>query len=154
MYKSVTEGKFSEALRQVQTILHIIPLTVVDSRREVDELKELISIARQAAPAYIVLRLCLPVRQEGYHGQPSLVMSNSSVRAAKVPFRGGRRRSVAFLCQCRCQLRRSQRSISKKPENFQPAPDKGPMKGVCLTLASLAAGSTARRSAWSWHARR
>lgn len=46
MYRSVTEGKFSEALRLVNQILHIIPLTVVDSRREVDELKELISIAR------------------------------------------------------------------------------------------------------------
>jgi len=46
VYKSVTEGKFSEALRQVNTILHIIPLTVVDGRREVDELKELLSIAR------------------------------------------------------------------------------------------------------------
>lgn len=46
MYRSVTEGRFSEALRQVNTILHIIPLTVVDSRREVDEVKELISIAR------------------------------------------------------------------------------------------------------------
>lgn len=46
MYKSVTEGKFTDALRQVNTILHIIPLTVVDSRRGVDELKELLSIAR------------------------------------------------------------------------------------------------------------
>jgi coatomer protein complex subunit alpha (xenin) len=46
VYKSVTEGKFSEALRQVNTILHVIPLTVVDGRREVDELKELLSIAR------------------------------------------------------------------------------------------------------------
>ena len=46
MYKSVTEGKFTDALRQVNAILHIIPLTVVDSRRGVDELKELLSIAR------------------------------------------------------------------------------------------------------------
>ena len=46
VYKSVTEGKFSDALRQVNIILHIIPLTVVDSRRGVDELKELLSIAR------------------------------------------------------------------------------------------------------------
>ena len=52
MYRSVTEGRFSEALRQVNTILHIIPLTVVDSRREVDEVKELISIARSVLPGW------------------------------------------------------------------------------------------------------
>jgi coatomer protein complex subunit alpha (xenin) len=51
VYKSVTEGKFSEALRLVNVILHIIPLTVVDGRREVDELKELLSIAREYSTA-------------------------------------------------------------------------------------------------------
>ena len=49
MYKCVTEGKFSEALRQVNVLLALIPLTIVDTRREVDEVKELISIARCAA---------------------------------------------------------------------------------------------------------
>ena len=48
MYKAVTDGKFGEALRQVNTILAIIPLTVVNTRHEVDELKEVISIARCA----------------------------------------------------------------------------------------------------------
>jgi coatomer protein complex subunit alpha (xenin) len=48
MYRSVTEGKFSEALRQVNVLLALIPLTTVDTRREVDELKELISIAKYA----------------------------------------------------------------------------------------------------------
>lgn len=33
---------------QVDTLLALIPLTVVDSRREVDEVKELISIAKCA----------------------------------------------------------------------------------------------------------
>ncbi len=51
MYKTVTEGKFSEALKQVNTLLALIPLIVVDQRREVDDLKELISIARFVAPA-------------------------------------------------------------------------------------------------------
>ena len=46
IYKSVTDGKFSEALRLVHAILHIIPLTTVETRKEVDELKELIEIAR------------------------------------------------------------------------------------------------------------
>ena len=48
MYRSMTDGKFSEALRQVNALLAIIPLTVVATRHEVDELKELISIARSA----------------------------------------------------------------------------------------------------------
>ena len=46
VYNSVTAGKFSEALRLVHAILHIIPLTTVETRKEVDELKELIEIAR------------------------------------------------------------------------------------------------------------
>ena len=66
MYRSVTEGRFSEALRQVNTILHIIPLTVVDSRREVDEVKELISIARS-------------VPQRGQGGQAGLGFSGRRV---------------------------------------------------------------------------
>ena len=44
----MTEGKFSEALRQVNGILWAIPLTVVESRREVDDVKELLSIAKCA----------------------------------------------------------------------------------------------------------
>lgn len=46
-YKATTEGKFSEALRLFLTILHTIPVIVVDSRREVDEVKELIGIAKE-----------------------------------------------------------------------------------------------------------
>nr|CAD1835098.1 unnamed protein product [Ananas comosus var. bracteatus] len=46
-YRATTEGKFPEALRLFLNILHIIPLIVVDSRREVDEVKELIEIARE-----------------------------------------------------------------------------------------------------------
>lgn len=48
MYRAVTDGKFGEALRQVNMILAIVPLTVVNTRHEVDELKEVISIARCA----------------------------------------------------------------------------------------------------------
>ncbi|KAK9839869.1 hypothetical protein WJX81_007554 [Elliptochloris bilobata] len=47
MYRTVTEGKFSEALRQVNSILWSIPLTVVESRREVDDVKELLSIVKE-----------------------------------------------------------------------------------------------------------
>jgi len=46
-YKLVTEGKFTEALKVFTRLLHIIPLTSVDSRKEVDEVKELIAICKE-----------------------------------------------------------------------------------------------------------
>jgi coatomer protein complex subunit alpha (xenin) len=46
-YKATTTGKFTEALRLFLGILHTIPLIVVDSRREVDEVKELIIIVKE-----------------------------------------------------------------------------------------------------------
>uniref|UniRef100_A0A7N0UVQ8 Coatomer subunit alpha n=1 Tax=Kalanchoe fedtschenkoi TaxID=63787 RepID=A0A7N0UVQ8_KALFE len=46
-YKATTAGKFAEALRLFLSILHTCPLIVVDSRREVDEVKELIIIVRE-----------------------------------------------------------------------------------------------------------
>ncbi|KAK6916617.1 WD40 repeat [Dillenia turbinata] len=46
-YKVTTAGKFTEALRLFLSILHTIPLIVVDSRREVDEVKELIIIVKE-----------------------------------------------------------------------------------------------------------
>ncbi|XP_074313237.1 coatomer subunit alpha-1-like [Silene latifolia] len=46
-YKSTTAGKLSEALGIFLGILHTIPLIVVDSRREVDEVKELIIIVKE-----------------------------------------------------------------------------------------------------------
>ncbi|XP_042451740.1 coatomer subunit alpha-1-like [Zingiber officinale] len=46
-YRATTDGKFPEALRLFLNILYTIPLIVVDSRREVDEVKELIEIARE-----------------------------------------------------------------------------------------------------------
>ena len=45
-YRATTDKKFSEALRLFLTILHTIPVIVVDSRREVDEVKELIGIGK------------------------------------------------------------------------------------------------------------
>lgn len=46
-YKATTAGKFSDALRIFLGILHTIPLIVVESRREVDEVKELIVIVKE-----------------------------------------------------------------------------------------------------------
>ncbi|CAN6480928.1 unnamed protein product [Victoria cruziana] len=58
-YKATTDGKFSEALRIFLNILHSIPLIVVESRREVDEVKELIVIAKE-----YVLGLRMEVRRK------------------------------------------------------------------------------------------
>ncbi|KAK8522144.1 hypothetical protein V6N13_115119 [Hibiscus sabdariffa] len=46
-YKATTAGKLTEALRLFLGILHTIPLIVVESRREVDEVKELIIISKE-----------------------------------------------------------------------------------------------------------
>lgn len=45
-YRMVTEGKFADALRAFNAILHVIPLVVVDSRKEADEVRELLAIAK------------------------------------------------------------------------------------------------------------
>ena len=47
MYRLVTEGKFGDALKAADGLLAAAALTVVGSRREADELKELITIARE-----------------------------------------------------------------------------------------------------------
>ncbi|PUZ58521.1 hypothetical protein GQ55_5G515600 [Panicum hallii var. hallii] len=64
-YKATTEGKFPEALRQFLSILHTIPLLVVDSRREVDEVKELIEIVRE-----YVLGLKMEVKRKEMKDDP------------------------------------------------------------------------------------
>ncbi|KAK3013678.1 hypothetical protein RJ639_009648 [Escallonia herrerae] len=46
-YKATTAGKLTEALRHFLGILQTIPLIVVETRREVDEVKELIIIAKE-----------------------------------------------------------------------------------------------------------
>lgn len=53
-YKAVTEGKFAEGLRLFSAILHVIPLIVVETRKEVDEVKELMTIARDYTIAMLV----------------------------------------------------------------------------------------------------
>jgi coatomer protein complex subunit alpha (xenin) len=47
MYKAVTEGKFSDALKIATRMLLTIPLTIVDTRKEVDEVKELLVIVKE-----------------------------------------------------------------------------------------------------------
>ena len=50
-YRKVTEGKFSDALNLFVNIIHSITLLSVETRREVDEVKELLAIARDYAVA-------------------------------------------------------------------------------------------------------
>ncbi|CAA6671832.1 unnamed protein product [Spirodela intermedia] len=58
-YKATTEAKFAEALRLFLAILHAAPLIVVEQRREVDAVKELIDIVRE-----YMLGLKLEVRRK------------------------------------------------------------------------------------------
>ncbi|KAL6527457.1 hypothetical protein OROGR_016547 [Orobanche gracilis] len=46
-YKATTAGRFSDALHLFLAILNTIPVVVVETRREVDEVKELIVIVRE-----------------------------------------------------------------------------------------------------------
>ncbi|XP_062098492.1 coatomer subunit alpha-1-like [Humulus lupulus] len=64
-YRATTNGKFQEALRLFLSILHTIPLIVVDSRREVDEVKELIIIVKE-----YVLGLQLELKRKESQGDP------------------------------------------------------------------------------------
>lgn len=45
-YRSVTDGKFGDALTRFTSILHMVPLLVVDTRKEVDDVKELLAITK------------------------------------------------------------------------------------------------------------
>lgn len=50
-YKTTTEGKFGEALKLFVSIIHSIAVLLVESRREVDEVRELLGIAKDYAVA-------------------------------------------------------------------------------------------------------
>ncbi|GMH13468.1 hypothetical protein Nepgr_015309 [Nepenthes gracilis] len=64
-YRATTAGKFTEALRLFLSILHTIPLIVVESRREVDEVKELIIIVKE-----YVLGLKIELKRRETRGDP------------------------------------------------------------------------------------
>ena len=53
-YKTITEGKFTEALRIFLSILQVIPLVVADASKKVDDVKELLEIAKEYV---LVLRI-------------------------------------------------------------------------------------------------
>jgi len=59
-YKLVTEGKFSDALRAFLRMLQVIPLMAVESRKEVDEVKELVGICKE----YVIALRCELKRKE------------------------------------------------------------------------------------------
>ncbi len=64
-YKLFTDGKFSNALQAFNQMLWTIPLVVVTSRKEVDEVKELLTICRSAAHTHNLIptstiALCSP----------------------------------------------------------------------------------------------
>ncbi|KAI3761230.1 hypothetical protein L1987_51642 [Smallanthus sonchifolius] len=64
-YKATTAGKFTEALRLFMSVLHTIPLIVVESRREVDEVKELVIIVKE-----YVLGLKMELKRREFKDNP------------------------------------------------------------------------------------
>mmetsp|Transcript_31726 Transcript_31726/g.82114 ORF Transcript_31726/g.82114 Transcript_31726/m.82114 type:complete len:1227 (-) Transcript_31726:281-3961(-) len=64
-YKTVTEGKFTEAYKLFEGILLTIPLLVVETRKEVDEVKELLTIAKN----YLVA-LKIEIKRKEYKDDP------------------------------------------------------------------------------------
>ncbi|XP_024970079.1 coatomer subunit alpha-1-like [Cynara cardunculus var. scolymus] len=64
-YKATTVGKFTEALRLFMGILHTIPLIVVESWREVDEVKELVIIVKE-----YVLGLQMELKRREFKDNP------------------------------------------------------------------------------------
>eukprot|EP00850_Spirogloea_muscicola_P013255 SM000089S23811 [mRNA] locus=s89:157950:162915:- [translate_table: standard] len=104
-YKTTTEGKFTEALKQFLAILHMIPLVVVDSRKEVDEVKELLGIAKEYA---LALRIELKRKE----------MKDDPIRTAEL---------AAYFTHCNLQPThlklslQSAMSINYKQKNFATA---------------------------------
>ncbi|KAH0755995.1 hypothetical protein KY290_026265 [Solanum tuberosum] len=76
-YRATTSGKFSDALRLFLSILHTIPLIVVESRREVDEVKELIVIVKE-----YVLGLQMEVKRKESKDNPVRQQEASNLSSA------------------------------------------------------------------------
>eukprot|EP00210_Caulerpa_lentillifera_P008992 g8582.t1 len=64
-YKLVTAGKFADAMTIFTTMLHQIPLLVVETRKEVDDVKELISIAKE-----YLIALCCEIKRKDCKDDP------------------------------------------------------------------------------------
>ena len=104
-YKTTTEGKFGEALKMFQGIIHSIAVLLVETRREVDEVRELLGIAREYASA-----LRIEIKRKEYKDDPK--------RAAEL---------AAYFTHCAMQpihlslSLRSAMSIFFKLKNFNTA---------------------------------
>ena len=104
-YKTTTEGKFGEALKMFQGIIHSIAVLLVESRREVDEVRELLGIAREYASA-----LRIEIKRKEFKDDPK--------RAAEL---------AAYFTHCSMQpihlslSLRSAMSIFFKLKNFNTA---------------------------------
>mmetsp|Transcript_1815 Transcript_1815/g.6642 ORF Transcript_1815/g.6642 Transcript_1815/m.6642 type:complete len:1252 (+) Transcript_1815:70-3825(+) len=104
-YKTTTDGKFTEALRQFTAMLHAIPLLVVETRKEVDDAKELLNIVREYA-----LALRIEIKRKEFKDDP--------VRTAEL---------AAYFTHCNLQnihsalSLRSAMSIFFKMKNYNTA---------------------------------
>jgi coatomer subunit alpha len=94
-YKLVTEGKFADALRAFLSILQTVPLMAVDTRREQDEVKELVAICRE----YSVGLRCEVRRKElAAEAAAAAPASDEAAAAAR-----GAAELAAYFTHCRLQ---------------------------------------------------
>ncbi|GAV70196.1 WD40 domain-containing protein/Coatomer_WDAD domain-containing protein/COPI_C domain-containing protein [Cephalotus follicularis] len=134
-YKATTAGKLTEALRLFLSILHTIPLIVVESRREVDEVKELIIIVKE----YVLgLRMELkrrelkddPVRQQelaAYFTHCNLQMPHlriALISAMTFCFKAGNQMTAASFARRYLETNPSAESQASKARKFLQAAER------------------------------
>jgi coatomer protein complex subunit alpha (xenin) len=94
-YKLVTDGKFADALRAFVGILQTVPLMAVETRRETDEVKELVAICRE----YSVGLRCEVRRKElAAEAAAAAPGSEEAAKAAR-----GAAELAAYFTHCRLQ---------------------------------------------------
>jgi len=97
-YKLVTDGKFADALRAFVGILQAVPLMAVETRREADEVKELVSICRE----YSVGLRCEVRRKELAAEAAAAAAGPEGDGARRAAARGGAE-LAAYFTHCRLQ---------------------------------------------------
>jgi len=94
-YKLVTDGKFADALRAFVAILQTVPLMAVETRRETDEVKELVAICREYA-----VGLRCEVRRKERAAEATAAPPGSEAAAAA---QRGAAELAAYFTHCRLQ---------------------------------------------------
>ncbi|KAF6256969.1 COPI alpha subunit C-terminus-domain-containing protein [Scenedesmus sp. NREL 46B-D3] len=118
-YKLVTEGKFSEALRVFVRMLQVVPLMVVEARKEVDEVKELVGICKE----YVIALRCELRRKE--------LAADDAARAAEL---------AAYFTHCNLQPVHTALSLRSAMTIFFKLKNLGTCAHFCRRLLELNPG--------------